>query len=110
MMGSGGCSVMCKRMGYKMGICEMGLPNVGYYPGCGERDCCCFCVGEPTTTTTPSGSGKGLVVTTTMPVNKGYNVRTVYLNLFNNFVIVIITVGIILGIVYGIMKIAVKKK
>ncbi len=46
MMGSMGCSIACKRMNYAMGVCELGLPSLGYYPGCGERDCCCFCVGE----------------------------------------------------------------
>ena len=118
MMGSGGCSVMCKRMGYKMGICEMGLPNVGYYPGCGERDCCCLCFGEITTTTnpraqttTPNVGGEGPVVTTTtIREIKGYNVRTVYLKLFANSFIVIVIVVIMIGILFGTFRIIVKKK
>jgi len=124
MMGSGGCRIACKDQG-KWGYCELGDPRLGYYPGCGERDCCCFCIGERKTTmigtTTPSERVEGAPLSTTTPIimsttiqgMKGYNVRTVYLNLFNNFAIVIIIVGIIvgiiLGIIYVIMKITVKK-
>jgi len=110
MRGSGGCRIACRVQG-KWGFCELGDSRLGYYPGCGERDCCCFCIGERTTvTTTSSEVGQGLIVTTTIPVMKGYNVRTVYLNLFSNFVIVIIIVVIMIGILFGVFRIIVKKR
>jgi len=43
-MGSGGCIAYCERLG-KGGYCEIADPKLGYYPGCGIRDCCCFCEG-----------------------------------------------------------------
>ncbi|MDI6825572.1 MAG: hypothetical protein QMD36_00005, partial [Candidatus Aenigmarchaeota archaeon] len=64
-MGSGGCSVACKSMGYGFGICEFWPPTVG---DC-EPGCCCYCTGKLTTTTkvtttikattTTSGGGGG---------------------------------------------------
>jgi hypothetical protein len=43
MMGSWGCIVSCWRLGRFFGYCELPDPRLGWYPGCGTRDCCCFC-------------------------------------------------------------------
>ena len=110
MRGSAGCRITCKSEKYDFGYCVLPDFMMGYVPGCGERDCCCLCFGEITTTTTTPSGGGGLIVTTTIPIMQGYNVRTVYLNLFSDALVVIVVVAIIMGIAYEILRTTAKKK
>jgi len=76
--GSTGCSMACRAQG-QWGFCELGPANLGYYPGCGFGDCCCFCVGERTVRLGTSAT-------------------------LTSIVVAVIFVAVIIGIMYAILR------